>query len=477
MILFREELILQKKSYMFNKTLVIGIIFLLIGVNASAILVNSIDGESGISLITIKVTGGYSENNDWYGNDNRFNFSYESDEIVDIYYGIDGNFSLYNESFTVQEGGEHILEWYAVNHTGNKSIIDDPFYFNVDKTPPWASITYEIIGGNPYQGWIFEFTTTATDALSGMDHVEFYMSYEVQDTVYGSGPEYVWRIRYWPLPKVIFGAIAYDKAGNTEWDEIIEPCIIDVLKSHIIKTDIDEEKSNNYSIDNSIPSQNTKRKNIRNIDKIPSGNHNREVFDPAYVLIEFNRDYCKNDWIVDDVYIPIFYESDRIDEVYYQINNSGWLLYHSPIKISRDGTYDLSWYVIDSEGNSSKPDSIPTFKVDLTPPIIDLKQERLANNMVKFTAEVNDETSGIEKVKFQGRYEGFIDNDYPYEFIWYGFLKDTITVTVYDNAGNTNTQSMVTSRNNIQNHQTLNLMFYRFLERFTFIEKIISLIM
>ena len=83
------------------------------------------------------------------------------------------------ETKNVIEEGEHNLEWFAVNHTGNRSEIDGPFNFKVDKTVPEVSITYEVIGGNMYTGWIFEFAATATDFESGMDRVEFYLSYVV----------------------------------------------------------------------------------------------------------------------------------------------------------------------------------------------------------------------------------------------------------------------------------------------------------
>jgi len=475
MILVREEINLHKRTYLFNKTLIIGIIILLLFVNVSAYIGNSIGNDSGISLITIKATGGIGGIENWYGNDNNFNFTYESDEISEIYCGIDGNFSLYNETFNVPGRGEHILEWYSVNHTGNKSEIDGPFTFKVDKTPPDISFFYDIVSGNPIQGWNFEFIANAVDSMSGMDHVEFYFNHVLQEIVTGPGPEYVWTLRYWPIPRAIFYATAYDKAGNSDSDEIIDHTIYS-FESTIFKNNNDGERSNNCCLDFVFPSETTERENHGIANRIPSGTLNRKMFNPAYVLVEFNRDYGENDWIVDEVSIPILYESDRVDEIYYKINNTGWKLYTYPIKISKDGIYDFSWFVVDLEGCSSTPDSIPRFKVDLTPPEMNLTQERLNINKVKFKAEVTDKTSGIEKVRFKSSLRWFIDYDYPYEWIWYGLLRDKIIVTVYDYAGNVNIQSMTTSRNHNQNHHTLKLMFFRFLEKFSFIEKLYSLL-
>lgn len=456
---------------MLNKTLIIGIIILLIGINYSTIYGNSKGADLGISLITVKVSGVTGGIENWYGNDNSFNFSYESDEIAEIYYGINGNLSLYNDTFNVTISGDHILEWYAIDHVGNKSEIDGPFYFKVDKTPPDIDLYYEVVGGNPLQGWDFEFTACAIDTMSGMDRVEFYLNNVVQETVSGPGPDYKWTVRYWPIPNARFWAKAFDKAGNSDWDDIIEPSNIAVLRSSVFNKDIDEERGNNCCLDVVLPSITTERKNHRDTDKMPSGDFKKNVFDPAYILIEYNREYGKNGWIVSEVSIPILYESDRVDEVYYQINNSGWILYTEPLIISEDGTYDFSWYVIDSEGHTSTIDSIPTFKVDLTPPEINLAQERISINKVKFNAEVYDETSGIEKVRFKSSLSWFIDYDYPYEWIWYGFLRDKVTVTVYDNASNINSQSMTTSRVRNYAKQSSILLFLRFLERFSFLKR------
>jgi len=459
---------LGKKHPLLNKTLIIGIILLFIGISVFPIA-GSLTIEkraiqktssymfytketSGISLITLNVAG--VTGHDWYGNDNILNFSFESDEIAKIYYGIDGIWSLYNETFNVPDGGEHILEWYAVDHIGNQSEIDGPFIFKVDKTPPEISLSYEVTSGNPLQGWEFTFTATATDTMSGMDRVEFYFNDELQETVTGLGPDYLWSLMYWPIPNGKFWVKAYDKAGNSAWDDIIEPCNIGIFKSYLFNKDNEKERSIISSLYDVLSSETIENKCHSVDEKLPSNTFNVDIFDPAYVIVVFNREFGKDEWIVNDVSISIFYEPDRVDGVYYQINNGSWILYTNPLVISEDGKYVFSWYVVDSEGNTSVIESL-SFKVDLTPPELNLIKEKLSINKVKFTAEVFDKTSGIDRVRFKSGHRYITDYEFPYEWIWTGFLKDKITVTVYDKAGNINSKVMYTSNCHSYNQQSL----------------------
>jgi len=132
-----------------------------------------------------------------------------------------------------EEGKDILLEYWAVDWVGNIEEPKNSYTIDIDKTPPEISFTYEVVGGNKWQGWDFEFTATAIDTLSGMDRVEFYLNYELQETVEGNGPEYVWTINYWPLPYAIFSATAYDNAGLYSSDEIINPTTISHSKLKI----------------------------------------------------------------------------------------------------------------------------------------------------------------------------------------------------------------------------------------------------
>ena len=427
----------DKQRGLYNKTLVIGIILLFLCISTIPIIEslqiqkqtnyeplpieNPKKNNSEIPLITLKVTGVTGGDN-WYGSDNSFTFTCESDEIAEIYYAVDGNWELYNETFNVFDGGEHVLEWYAVDHEGNQSEIDGPFYFKVDKTKPDAYIDLEWIGNNRI-GYELILTVTAVDSMIGLDHVEFYYMGYWHGNVYGPGPKYVWTL--WgccnPDLHATTTAYVYDKAGNWIRVDPLDPII----------------QSNSIEV---LSSENVEVKNNKINKKIPSNIPVNEVFDPAYVIFVFNREIGRNEWIKSKVSFSFFYEIDRIDEVFYQINNGSWVSYIDTLVISEDGMYNFSWYAVDCEGNSTNPESF-SFKVDCTPPEINLIKTYPYKNKVKFIAEVNDSTSGISGgVRFQGPFNEFIDNVYPYESKLvsnrsYNFI---VTATVCDNAGNYN---------------------------------------
>ena len=127
-------------------------------------------------------------------------------------------------TFKIDTDGDDILiEYCAVDNVGNTEPKRTIPPIDMDQTPPDVLLSYAITGGNKYTGWEFTFTATATDAMSGMDRVEFYLNEELQDIINGSGPTYSWTVIYFPLPKAVFIAKAFDKAGLSKFDKIIDP--------------------------------------------------------------------------------------------------------------------------------------------------------------------------------------------------------------------------------------------------------------
>jgi len=465
-----------------KKSLAYGIIFLFIGFSFMSITSSltiekkvfqellsfaySMEEYPGISLINIKVAGEKGLN-DWYVSDVGVNFTYEYDDIESIYYGIDGDWKLYTETFYMNEDGEDIpLEWQAVNHEGNYSDVDGPFLCDIDKKDPIIDLTYEIISTSP--PWLFLFTANATDATSGMERVEFYMNGELQKTVYGPGPEYEWEVFLDPGPDISIKAMAYDKAGNSEWDSIRSPPgkLVDLEPAKFNFYNA-EDSNINSCLDDIFSSEIIERKSRRNKCKPTFENLEGGNFNPAYVIVVFNRKMGNNGWIVSNISIPILYESDRIDEVYYQLNERGWNLYTEPLNFSEDGIFVFSWYVIDSEGYSSIPESI-SFKIDRTPPEINLIKKRLEINKVQIIANVYDETSNIHRVEFNidsSYYVEFTDYDFPYEWICSGIFNKKVTVSVYDKAGNSNSSSINTWKD--ESYYYSNSLVLRFLDQFS----------
>ncbi len=128
-------------------------------------------------------------------------------------------------TFTIEEDGEDILlQYYAVDYVGNKEQINS-FTIDIDKTNPVIDIIYEFsfIGDTKKKGWYLLFIASATDEISGMSHVEFFLNDMLQETVYGPGPTYKWGFAYHGGLNIIVKAIAYDMAGNFNSDEIVNP--------------------------------------------------------------------------------------------------------------------------------------------------------------------------------------------------------------------------------------------------------------
>ena len=472
-----------------NKTiLILGIIFMLVGVTVNPIVgsiskdkqsineelqYSSISGDSDISLITVKVTGGKGLY-DWF-NEVSVNFTYESEDISLIKYRISQEpLQNYTEPFFITDEGEDIwLEWCAVDYVGNQSEIDGPFIFNLDQTDPIIDLTYEWTDGPEPGTWWFIFTATAADALSKMDRVEFLLNGVLQDTVYGQGPDYQWKFLYRGGLHISIESVAYDNAGNSAIDGIYDPGDISVSELSMLYTDFNmESKIQTYS-DNVLSSEITEINNSGFVEGLsPCNNHIGGGFDPTYNIIVFDRTIMENGWLADNASIYFQYDYDKIAEVYYQINEGEWISYNEPLVISDDGIYVFSWYVIDSEGHSSTPDSL-SFNIDHTPPDVNLKVERPWFNKYKLTADASDETSGIKIVEFlclsPNAYtlEEIKDKEFPYECIITTLRRVLIfRAYVYDNAGNFGANEIFYNFNYDYIIKPIHPLFLQFLERF-----------
>jgi len=132
----------------------------------------------------------------------------------------------------------HTIKYWSIDNVGNTES-QKTIQFKQDQTPPEIDFTYEWSGDK--KPFTFTFNATATDATSLMQRVDIYLNGELEETIVGPGPYYVWVIEYVPLPKAIFRAIAYDFAGLNAYDDVIDP-----------------QKSKN-SVSQSISSQNNMR--------------------------------------------------------------------------------------------------------------------------------------------------------------------------------------------------------------------------
>ncbi|MGF3584392.1 MAG: OmpL47-type beta-barrel domain-containing protein [Thermoplasmatota archaeon] len=147
-----------------------------------------------------------------------------SSGVKEIRYKIDGGAEqVYSTEFSVTTDGQHTVTYWAVDKVGNAESPNS-VSFKIDKTKPEITLEYEVTGGNQWTGWELTFTATATDEMSGMDRVEFYLNYVLQETVTGPGPTYVWVLpNYNPIIKVTIKAVGYDMAGHNAFDQIEQP--------------------------------------------------------------------------------------------------------------------------------------------------------------------------------------------------------------------------------------------------------------
>jgi hypothetical protein len=346
--------------------------------------------NSEISLIVIKAFEEMGENG-YIVSDVPIIITSESDDIDEIYYRIEGGQWInYTEPLTLPgDGNDLLFEWCATDFEGNQSDING-ITFDIDTTPPKVDdISWE--AWKDVGIWYVDLTAHAWDYTSDMDRVEFFISDKHMETIEGKGPDYVFTIEWkekWR--KHTFWFYHYDRAGNCKklyFDFPIAPLNIGEKTGNsgknlvhgkleslqLTKEIVEHEKTNFY----------------RSI----SGN-----FNLSYVVMEIKRKMGNKDWFVSNVTINMVPDPDGIEAIYYKLDDKDWIEYYNSLTISKDGTHEFLWYVVDDTGHSSTPDLF-AFKIDQTPPGITLVKKRIAIHKVKFIASVYDKTSNIKNLK------------------------------------------------------------------------------
>jgi len=150
----------------------------------------------------------------------------------------------------------------------------------------------------------------------------------------------------------------------------------------------------------------------------------------------FNGTMGENDWYTGGIWIFFNYDPNVVAEIWYRIDDGEWMLYTEPFYYDEDGEHTLEYYFVDYEGHESAIFGPFAFKIDQTDPIIELTVEKIGSNTWLFTADVFDETSGVNRVEFyvDGEFVGEV-TEAPYEWEYSGTVRE-VGVVVYDNAGN-----------------------------------------
>jgi len=146
-----------------------------------------------------------------------------SSGVAKIEYQVDGgSWQTYTAPFKVTtDNAAHVVKYKATDKVGNVEAEKTVPSFKIDKTVPLIAMNYtwEKVGA------VYNIIVTATcsDAMSGMAKVEFYFNGELQQTVTGAGPDFVWTYQYTPLQNVVIKGIAYDNCGLNAFAELVNP--------------------------------------------------------------------------------------------------------------------------------------------------------------------------------------------------------------------------------------------------------------
>ncbi len=171
-----------------------------------------------------------------------------------------------------------------------------------------------------------------------------------------------------------------------------------------------------------------------------------------------------NSWYISDITIILTATDNTsgINRTYYHIDDENWSIYTTPILITSDDSHNLSYYSVDTAGNTQQIQDQFVFKIDQTTPTINLTLT--AQNLLKtkwlLTATVSDETSGIHKVDFyiDDLIQGTVIAPGPYDWYYEGCGTAAYAV-VFDNAGNIKTSPHVNSLDisPVSSHELLQL--------------------
>lgn len=176
----------------------------------------------------------------------------------------------------------------------------------------------------------------------------------------------------------------------------------------------------------------------------------------------FDGQMGENYWFVDDVWIWFSYDPVRVVEIWYRITNEEWKNYTwHPFTFGQEGdfVFEYKWKE-DPLGEIHFPPVPESLRIDKTPPTINLEKKiQGIRKKIVFTAQVNDETSEINRVEFYLDDEPIATiTESPYTYT-YNYKDDPrrheIKAIVYDNAGHSNSGDSDTTSVSFQYHATI----------------------
>ncbi len=283
--------------------------------------------------------------------------------------------------------------WVNATDPGGSGLYTRKWYtFSTysDTTPPTTTISFTgTLGDNLWYISPVTITLTATDDVSGVDYTMYNLD-------------------------------------STGWTLYTNPFTVSEDMIHTIQY---------YSVDT-----------IGNIETVKSAELKIDQ-EPPLTTHSIWGDIGRNGWYrsFDHINFVAIDNTSGVFRTYYKVDSGVWVEYTTPIIFDTDGTHTFEYYSIDNAGNQEPIKGPFTLKLDSTPPTIDLVKFQIDFFTIKFIAEASDTTSGVDYVLFS--IDGvlqFNDTTAPYEWTWSGYETFTLSAVVYDNAGNSQTDSMST---------------------------------
>ncbi len=378
----------------------------------------------------------------------------------------------------------------AIDENGNAGNYSITSSFKVDTTSPTSKIYIPVRYSNSTHLLIFY---NASDSISGISKVELYYSFNGSnflkyDTKNESTGVFDFYAKY-GNGNYSFYTISYDCAGNMQKNSKIVHVFVDTTppssyitslptysRKHTIEiyyktSDIgsgvdyvklywskDGTEWNYYGEFNSTPilflaqDDGTYYFKTIAVDKAGNVQLNTPVIAsttvdtiPPASGIYISGTIGNNGWFISPVKITLraFDTTSGVKATYYEINNSGYTLYNSPITIEENGVYRIHFYSVDTAGNAEQPKQV-IIKIDRTSPslsIVTPTPREVLSGTVALKLRASD--TNILGVYYRIDYGPWI-NTYNSGNIWNanidtvkysdGFHK--ITVLAIDDAGN-----------------------------------------
>jgi len=163
------------------------------------------------------------------------------------YYRINnGTLETYTEPFKVKADGIHLVEFYSVDNAGNKEEVKSAELY-IDQTKPEIVLHWEAFEDGDI--WYLSCEPECSDAMSGINRVEYYVNDELKSTVDTEPYYWIWEysyfysvvglirnpeitdeyVRFYAMIVIIsefhpdICAYVYDNAGNWDYDCLGKP--------------------------------------------------------------------------------------------------------------------------------------------------------------------------------------------------------------------------------------------------------------